>query len=292
MTTFFTPWSQRLGAGLRALWPARSSSRVQLPPIGQAQAGLAVGGWQFAWASLAGPHHCNQDCAGVRWLHGNTLALGLADGVTLAAAGDVAAYGLVDYWTADAPSEDFAARTAWLAAADEHVRHALKAHTSELGAATGAAVWLQADGQRGWATRIGDCRVLLARYGEQDAPSSWTVRSLFADQTLGLLYPHIYHKHHIDADQPAYFAGCQRLGIPEAQAICVQPAELLFLASDGLHAYLSPAEWHRLLSVHMGDGFKPPPVDTLHALCRDLVQTAKNLGSEDDITVLVVSRKN
>lgn len=282
-----------------------------MPPVGQAQAQLAVGRWCLAWASQASPHHFNQDCAGVRWLPTTgapwpTLAVALADGVTLAAEGAVAAHSLVGYWLAQAPPADDTVRAAWLAGADEHVSQALKAITAEPGAATGAATWLQADGSA-WATRVGDCRVLLARcevrpQGQDSAgnvahtAAAWSVHSLFTDQTLGAAHPDLFpDPQHPQAGQPAQFVGCQRLGAPEAKRLQVQPGELLMLASDGLHASFSDADWRRVLSAHLGQGLQPNGAgsafspESLQALCNDLIQTAQQLGSEDDITALAVA---
>lgn len=279
-----------------------------MPPFGQAQAQLAVGRWCLAWASQASPHHANQDCAGACWLSGNgapgpTLAVAVADGVTLAAEGAVAAHSLVGYWLGQALPTDTTARAAWLAAADDHVSQALREHTPEPGAATGAAAWLQADGCV-WVTRVGDCRVLIARcerfgagQSEQGGPTAtWTVRSLFIDQTLGAAHPELFpDPSHPQAEQPAHFVGCQRLGAPETLALHVQPGELLLLASDGLHASLGGADWQRVLAAHLGEGASgqgeapAPSPATLQCLCNDLIQTAQRLGSEDDITVLVVT---
>ncbi|MDZ7812188.1 MAG: SpoIIE family protein phosphatase [Ideonella sp.] len=259
------------------------------PTPGQPDAMAQAPGWLLAWASRASPHHANQDCAGARLLPAATgqapgLAVALADGVTLAAAGAVAARAVVDYWLAPPPLADDTLRSPWLAGAEAPVAAALRALTPEPGGATGAAAWLDAGGQ-GWCSRVGDCRVLRA-YRQH---GRWQVQPLLADQTLGLAHPqHFSDPEHPDAQQPAHFVGCDRLGEPEWVHLALGPQELLILASDGLHASLSAEHWHNRLNWHLDD--LPLDAARLKELARDLVSTAHAQGSEDDITVLVVAQ--
>ena len=180
--------------------PPHQAGCSPLPPPGQPDGAAAHGPWVLAWISRAGPHHLNQDCAGARWLADPSnpgLALAVADGVTNGAAGDVAALALCQHWLAGPQAG--ADRRDFLVAAETAVRTALRQHTHEPGAATGAACWLGADGC-GWATRVGDCQLLLAaprhgpgHTGAASAPA-WHVQALMADQTFAQVYPHLYRQ--------------------------------------------------------------------------------------------------
>ena len=304
-------WRQRLAAAwpLWPLWPrsaggaGNSPARpAALPAPGAAAGAGANGTWSLAWASRAGPYHLNQDVAGARWLRtaaGSGLALAVADGVSHGAAGDVAAAALVQHWLAGpAPGLD---RLAFLLAAEPAVTQALRQHTPEPGAATGAACWLDAHG-RGWATRVGDrvgervgdCQLLQAG----PAPGQrWQVQALLPDQTPAQANPPGAGAGAGGAEQPAPMVGCARLGQPEWLAVDLAPGDVLLLASGGLHAALSPADWSQLLQHHLGDagpprGARPAgnALAALQSLVNDLLQTALRRGSEDDITVLAARR--
>lgn len=302
-------WFHTVRRWLGGIAPADAACHPWLSAVVQAEACYIGPHWRMAWASRAGPHHANQDCAGARLLQtadGPWLAAALADGVTQAAAGEVAARSLVGHWLGSAPPVEPAGRTAWLAAAEPAVASALAAVTPQPGGATGAALWLRPDGQ-GWCTRVGDCRVLLAAparcAGWQGADAGchadragWLVQPLMPDQTLATVHPLLYPDPlHSDAQQPAHFVGCDRLGTPEWQAMVVHPDELLLLASDGLHAVLAPADWQHVLAQHLGPAGRASPgaldMPRWRALLDDLLQTAQRLGSEDDITVLMVARE-
>ena len=289
--------------------PARPPA---LPAPGTPAGAGAHGAWSLAWASHAGPHHLNQDCAGAHWLRtaaGSGLALAVADGVTHGAAGDVAAAALVAHWLAGpVPGQH---RRAFLLAAEPAVAQALRQHTPEPGAATGAACWLDANGA-GWATRVGDCQVLRAGPGAASSASPdpasgphWQVQALLPDQTYAQVYPqgpgganaNANADADADAEQPARMVGCANLGEPEWLGVDLAPGDVLLLASDGLHAVLSPADWSKLLQHHLGDAGPPRlawvagnAVAALQSLVSDLLQTALRRGSEDDITVLAARR--
>lgn len=301
-------WRQALAAhglqwaGCLGSSPAKPAT---LPAPGAPAGAGAHGAWSLAWVSRAGPHHLNQDCAGAHWLRtatgtGSGLALAVADGVTHGAAGDVAAAALVQHWLAGPPpGQD---RRAFLLAAEPAVAQALRQHTPDPGAATGAACWLDAHG-RGWATRVGDCQVLRA--GPTAAPAAynapgmgqrWQVQALLPDQRYAQVYPQ-QGPGGADAEQPAHMVGCANLGEPEWRGVDLAPGDLLLLASDGLHAVLSPADWSNLLHHHLGDAGPPRStrlagnaVAALQSLVGDLLQTALRRGSEDDITVLAARR--
>jgi serine/threonine protein phosphatase PrpC len=108
---------------------------------------------------------------------------------------------------------------------------------------------------------------------------------------LGTSYPaHYPDAAHPDALQPAQFAGCGRLGEPEWQHLTLGAEELLMLVSDGLHASLGAADWSAALARKIPVGTRVTLAD-LQSLLYLLIQTAQRLGSEDDITGLVVARE-
>ena len=288
---------------LRRVWrwlPQRWAPAADvLPPAGSAHAQARCGPWALAWASRAGPHHLNQDCAGARWRHlpdGAGLAAAVADGVTHGAAGDVAALALVQHWL-QGPQPPQRQRS-FLGAAEAAVASALRRLTREPGAATGAACWLQPDGS-GWATRVGDCRLLRVQPPAGPGTSgSWSALPLLPDQS----YARLWHDGVADAppsadeaEQPARMVGVGSLGEPEWVPLTLGFGELLLMVSDGLHAELTDEDWHTALSTHLEatapsePGVYRSPLRLL-ALTDLLIQTAIQRGSEDDITVLAVMR--
>ena len=292
-------WAEHTLLRLQRWLPRRWRLMVDtLPPPGTPQAAARCSTWAVAWASHTGPHHLNQDCAGARWCrighgHGHGLAAAVADGVTQGAAGDVAARALVEHWLQGPRLRQ--GQPSFLGAAEAAVAGALRQFTPEPGAATGAACWLQPDGS-GWATRVGDCRLLrLTPPAKPWATAPWAVQPLLPDQTYG----NLWHQglgpapHGDDAQQPAHMVGVGKLGEPEWIPLTLGAGELLLLVSDGLHSALSDDDWQAVLGSHFSAGpsqWRDParPECTLLGLARLLIQTAIQRGSEDDITVLAV----
>lgn len=293
-------WARQTLARLRRYWPGRWSPQASsLPPPGSPQAAARCGPWALAWASHAGPHHLNQDCAGARWCPqagGHGLAAAVADGVTHGAAGDVAAAALVQHWLQGPRPRQ--RQSSFLGAAEATVAAALRRLTQEPGAATGAACWLQPDGS-GWATRVGDCRLLQVLPPTGSSPASaWCAQPLLPDQTFANLWPDgasTSAPPADDAEQPARMVGVGSLGEPEWLPLSLAGDGVLLLVSDGLHAVLRDADWHEALATHLGIDASAlagtaPPQHRLLALAELLIQTAIQRGSEDDITVLAVMR--
>ena len=292
---------------LRRLAQASQDWRACRPgALSAPQASGQVPGWCVGWASLAGPHHANQDCAGATWHHrpgrgvhapGWGVHAAVADGVTHGAAGDVAAAALARHWlrgpAAGQSQSDF------LAQADRAVAQALAALGPAPGAATGAACWLGPDG-RGTLTRIGDCRALLAqRNACDDGPAAWRVLPVTTDQSYAAQMaqmpqyadlPPEQWPAGIDPDQPACMAGIGRVGTPETFALALQPGDVLLLCSDGLHSVLDTAEPQALFDARLPSATAAASAHTLLALAHDLVQTAALRGSDDDITALLLAR--
>ena len=263
------------------------------------------GQWRVAWESVAGPHHANQDYAGAALLtdlqagHSTpqtipVMAAAVADGVTHGAHGRVAAQALVHHWIGKAPEVNH--RVDFLSEAEPAVVTALQQISNDLGAATGAACWLRPDGS-GWVTRVGDCRLLLARHHNQS--EDWEVRPLMLDQTYALVYAGLIpgassSEAKFDdtaAAQPACMVGCGSMGKPEFAEVRVAADEVLLLLSDGAHAYLKPEDWQAVFKTHLGETRGPPDPDgkRLSGLVTDLIKLAQATGSEDDISVMAIS---
>ncbi len=295
---------------LKHRFSAGTPRPVPMPAVGSTRASAAQGAWVLAWASRPSPLHSNQDCTGARWLpepssrwavaQHTGVALAVADGVTQGAAGDVAAQALVRHWLGAAHNLPEAERRAFLAQADTAVTQALSALGSQPGAATGAAAWLGPNGQ-GWASRVGDCRLLQAQPrttadAPADTPAAWQLHSCLPDQTYGQLYPEWFRPGQpapLHPDQPACMAGGGRLGEPESLALALAPCHMLVLCSDGLHSAVPLPQMADLLARHLPPSAAGPQnhpqrlQQYMQAVADDWLQTAADQGSEDDITALL-----
>ncbi len=249
------------------------------------EAVFAHGPWVGASLCVGGSLHepPNQDCTGVRWCPTHQrLHLAVADGVTNGALGHVAAKAAVDHWLTLPHASTSAALThdglmPDLYSADEVVAQVLAEQTPELGAAVGAAVWAQADpvtkDMQVWATRVGDCRVLLLHFTEE----GWHMEPVFADQTLSLP----------NGDQPAHFVGVGRLGTPELKPLDLPADAVLVLCSDGIHATLTDEDWQTAFSQQFSERDTPITSDGLLRVAHTLLTTART-QNPDDASVLLV----
>lgn len=239
-------------------------------------------GWHIAWAQIDGSHHLiNEDRLAHRPVQfrgeaRQALFAALADGVGGGARGDVAAQALADYSVALHPSDYLraAAIATHLAGADDHVRAALREVTFSPGAATLAAAWLGADG-RGHILRVGDSRLYRL--------TADAIEALTRDQTYahtGEPVPDGYAP-----DDLANMIGTGHMGEPEIQPIHLAPGSHLLLCSDGLHRGLADTALHaRFLAALATHGGQLEPT------ARDLCQAARAAGSDDDISLILISR--
>nr|MDP2191340.1 protein phosphatase 2C domain-containing protein [Rhodoferax sp.] len=259
---------------------AVSTSTPTLRPASQcSQAQLE--NWHVASCSSTGLRHLQQrhlceDSLGHRENPHGHIAVALADGVSGGACGQVASAAAVGYCLAT-PSPQLCSQ-----ALDDTVQAAVAQHTQAKGATTLAAAWLDAEGQ-GQLLRVGDCRIYhwRAAHGE--------LKALTTDETyteLGELPPR-----HIPPDNPARMLGIGQPHLPIRQPVRVQPGDVLLLCSDGLHAFVSPRE---LAGQFMQIGTTPSgrdgaSVKSLVRLSRRLVCSALTRGSDDDVSVLLLS---
>lgn len=237
-------------------------------------------GWELGWAQIVGINHdLTEDTCAYRLAtkEGRTsdavgLYLAVADGVGGGAKGDVASQALVKHCMG-VPERllgDADSLTKWMRLAESVVQKALREVTFSPGATTLAAAWLDADGN-GHLLRVGDSRLYRIW-------ASGVVEALTADQTynqVGETPPP-----NANGEDLARMIGTGFMGEPELKSLTLKPGEALLLCSDGLHRDLDTSAIAGLLQSH----------STLEQACIAMAQTARALGSEDDITVLVARR--
>ena len=252
------------------------------------------GEWVWAYITRIGKRHSTaggvcEDAAGVRVdevaLRGG-IHLALADGVSGGARGDIAAAALVRHCLHWSPEHSIPL-TGWIGdAAEITVRRALAASTPEPGAATLAAAWLGPDGS-GMLNRVGDCRA-YAWQAPASSGGAVQARQLLPDQTMAYmgyaspLSPKAY--------QPAHMVGNRSTGTPELLPVNVPPGSGLLLCSDGLHNIIDSAELARRMAALYAEGRLSGEPSQFESVCLDLVEHAQGLGSDDDVSVLLVAR--
>ena len=246
-------------------------------------------GWIWAWSAQTGQRHLAmggvcEDAAGVALRPGG-LNLALADGVSGGARGDIAATALVRHcltWNGKNTADLFT----WIAdGAETAVRQALDECTTSPGAATLAAAWLGEDGQ-GRLTRIGDCRAYTWQPAVEN--NSIAIQQMLPDQTLA--YMGYAAPNSPKANQPAHMVGNRSIGVPEWVEIQIQPGTGLLLCSDGLHEVIDEAILGATLTSMFTNGIFTADNARCEQICRELVVHAQQLGSEDDISILLAAR--
>lgn len=68
----------------------------------------------------------------------------------------------------------------------------------------------------------------------------------------------------------------------------IQPGDVMMLSSDGLHGVVSEEAMERILNETLSNGETP----SLEDACHQLVEAANELGSPDNVTVLLIRRTN
>lgn len=248
-------------------------------------------GWQTGWAQAIGQkHRICEDSLALRWV--GTLAqpavvgmiAALGDGVGGGARGEVASHTIVRHCTqcVDEPyvmdETPQAQLSHWLALGDVEVNKALCQVTTQPGASTLAAAWLDASGQ-GWVSRVGDSRAYVVRnmVGEPFAQAPLLCQ-LLPDQTYRNLGERAPQEGQEDA--PARMVGAGLIGKPEIVALQMGMGDLLLLSSDGLHQWVPAVEITRILKEEQN----------LQVAAHTLVAYARTQGSDDDISILLVRK--
>ncbi len=121
---------------------------------------------------------------------------------------------------------------------------------------------------------VGDCRVYRCSAAEGGA-----VRALTWDDT----FEHLGEQPPPGGslDDPARMVGNGAVARANVTFAEIGQGDLLLVCSDGIHKFIAPEEWQRLLA-------RP---SALLQQCDDLVALARANGSTDDATVLLVRRE-
>lgn len=266
-------------SGLTPLDPARSSAApaaaaVPVKPQ-QVRHAWLLDRLDVAVASSCAPHHAvNEDAHSP--IGASARLFVVADGVGSGAMAAVASSHLVSHLhqALGAGTVDEAAVCQAVLDADRAIRATIAAHTDLPGAATAA--WCARCGHAGshWLVGwVGDCRVYQirrkARLGAQ---------LLTADDTYARL--HEAPPPGGSASDPARMIGNGAVTRPNMIRVQLQRGETFVLCSDGVHRHLDLADFEQRLHAPA----------SLARSCAELVALARDRGSRDDATVLVVRR--
>jgi protein phosphatase len=125
---------------------------------------------------------------------------------------------------------------------------------------------------------VGDCRVYLAR---ADTLTQITRdHSMVAEQvSLGLLAPEEAARHPLRHVVTRSISGNEDIAV-DTWELPVRAGDRMLLCSDGVHGLVEAADLSRLACDPTGD---------LGALCRKIVDLAKQRGGSDNATVVLVS---
>lgn len=261
--------------------PTPTDNAAFTPLSRPAQRRHCRGGLEAAFASATGTTHAvNEDCCSHSPSADAPVLCAVADGVGGGAFGDVASHALIEHCKS-APKEIYRDRRKladWLRQGDAVVREAIARRGSRPGASTLVAAWFLSAG-RAHVGNIGDCRAyrLSPRLW-----GGWRIKQITVDQT----YANLGRPHPPNGSpgDPARMAGVGAVGTPEILSVRLRGGEWLLLCSDGLHKFLPDAAMARLCADELRQG------SSLAEICRALVRAAKQNGSHDDVSALLVRR--
>ena len=230
---------------------------------------------ECAWVSLRGKgHDRNQDAV----LVAHPL-YAVADGVGGGSAGELASSSMLEYCRAipRRTSRNADCLSKCLEQADEALSRNLREYTSNPSATTFAGVWLNRCG-KGVLAHVGDARILHVLIQKEGS----IVTQLTQDQTYGNLgeTPPVGGKR----DDPARMIGVGAAGVPPVKSVQLGEGELLVLCTDGLHRFVTTPVLVDYFQRGRGGQ------QSLAQLANSLAQAAREAGSQDDISVLLVRR--
>jgi serine/threonine protein phosphatase PrpC len=240
------------------------------------------GGLEAAFASETGvTHDANEDCCIHTPSAEAPVFCAVADGVGGGAHGDVASQALIGHCAA-APRRVYRnpqALVEWLRQGDAVVRTAVARRTDRPGASTLAAAWFLSAG-RAHVVHVGDCRAyrLRPRRGGR-----YRIEPLTVDQTYGNLGQS--PPAGAGPDDPARMVGVGAVGTPPVRRIGLRAGELLLLCSDGVHKFVPDEALAALTGSELRNGAD------LKQVCGAVLRTAKQNGSHDDVSILLVRRR-
>ncbi len=229
--------------------------------------------WPFSVASLKGTFHTvNQDSfhckAGHFW--------GVADGVGGGAHGEIASQMLMARMAAlSAPTPDVI--HAALLEADQQIGTRIQALGQGSGAAVMACLWAQ-DPQAWLVALVGDCKVLHM----QRQSGRW--HCLWASPEQTYVYAGLQPPEGVSPNSPANMVGCG-LAMPAlTHTLRIRNRERLVVCSDGF-----AGQWERAaVAPRVADAASPLEPGLAQIWC----EAARDAGSQDDITVLIVERRD
>ncbi len=229
---------------------------------------------ESVWISECGTSHShNQDS-----VFASAPFFAVADGVGGGTAGELASSQMLA-WCRTIPSQtwqDAESLAIWLKQADEALAQSLKSlNTKGESATTFAGVWLSKNGH-GHIAHVGDARILLIHPRDR----SWTIEQLTRDQT----YAEMGESPPLggNSDDPARMVGVGAIGQPPVGKIQLQEHDILLICSDGFHRFVLPKV---IRSCFKQGALHHLP---LSKIASKLVSLAKQAGSYDDISVLLV----
>lgn len=239
------------------------------------------GGLTAAYASEPGSGHAhNEDCCSHVPSGERPGFCGVADGVGGGAHGEIASSVLLAHCAqaVEATYSDPARLVEWLIRADTQVRQAIARRTHRTGAATLAAAWFPSN-STAYLLNVGDCRV----YKLRPRTRRYAIQRLTVDQTYASLAQQ--PPPNGNPEDPARMVGVGAVGIPPVVKTQIRSRELLLLCSDGVHKFVSDEQIAQVVSSGLEDG------SSLKAICDALVRRAKQNGSHDDASALLVLRR-
>lgn len=229
-------------------------------------------GWQISSAQMVGLNHTACEDTALSRIDDQTMGLAMCDGVGGGSHGEVtsrlcATHALampLKLW------KDQVDITCWMNLSEAVVQHGLRQVSFLDGATTLSAVWLSLDGE-GFFLNVGDSRIYKITTAAMLALS---IDDNYAN--LGEPVPEGGKP-----DDPARQIGAGAMGALKVQALTLTPDEALLLSTDGLHGTLSSIEIHDIVLRY----------DSQEEACRQLVLSALQKGSTDDISVMIARRK-
>ncbi len=267
--SIITPLDPSASQGQRSTVPAP-------PDVREVIHTLLFGRVACAAASSCGSVHAVNEDAHSELARGSPLFV-VADGVGGGAMASLASRRLVAHLHATLGGHRLGEGEvrAAIQAADRAIAERIAEVTQQPGAATMAlCAPVNAFASRWLIAWVGDCRVYHCSTSDGGA-----VRALTRDDT----FEHLGEQPPPGGspDDPARMVGNGAVARANVTFAEIEQGDLLLVCSDGIHKFIAPKEWQRLLT-------RPA---TLPQHCDEIVAQARANGSTDDATVLLLRRE-
>ncbi len=230
--------------------------------------------WLVSAFSMKGTFHdLNQDS--LHWQDGQFW--GVADGVGGGAHGEVASRMLLDAMASLSVPHEGTVQGA-LQEADRRIDAQVRSLGRGPGAAVMACLWAQPRSGEWLAALVGDCKVLHL----QRRLGRW--QRLWASTEQTYEHARLQPPQGVSPQSPANMVGCG-MSLPAiTHRLQVRNGERLVMCSDGFASQLAQPDFST--RVERAQRRLPP------ALAQAWCEAARNAGSQDDITVLIVQRQD